>query len=212
MLVSAIMPTAGRPQMAAEAVAMWRAQTWPEKELVIVDNRYSPSFRRSVVGPGIVYQSETSMSIGAKRNLACGLASGEIICHWDSDDIYAPDRIEDQVKRLTETGAEVTGYCPMLFVDERGQRWQYFTPDTSYAPGTSLMYRKSYWRRHPFGAQMKTGEDLKFIQGARVVAVDGGERCIARIHSGSLTWLVDTPKTEAHLLSEAGRRNWRRAQ
>lgn len=210
MLISAIMPTAGRRKMAAEAVEMWRAQTWPDKELVIIDDRCEPSFPRGISGPGIFYQSEGRMLIGAKRNLACGLAAGEVICHWDSDDIYAPDRIEDQANRLIETGADITGYCPMLFNHYAGSRWQYFNSDENYAVGVSLMYRKDYWRARQFGPKYKTGEDTRFVNGARVIAVDGGERCVARIHPQSLTWNSDTPKTEAWLMSEEGRRNWRR--
>ncbi len=202
MLISAIMPTAGRRKMAAEAVETWRAQTWPERELVIVDDMFNRSFPGGVSGPGVVYEIGGSMTIGAKRNLACGLASGEVICHWDSDDIYSPDRMEHQANRLTETGADVTGYCPLLFVDEQGRRWQYFGSDGNYAPGTSLMYRKAYWRGRPFNPLSRTGEEIQFLKGARMAVVDGGERCVARIHSQSLTWQGDTPKTEAYLRSQ----------
>jgi glycosyltransferase involved in cell wall biosynthesis len=49
-------------------------------------------------------------SIGAKRNLGCEAARGEIIAHWDDDDYSAPGRLEDQVRRILTSGKAVTGY------------------------------------------------------------------------------------------------------
>ena len=43
------------------------------------------------------------------------------ICHFDSDDWSAPERVTDQVTRLGTFGV-VTGYHSMLFYDERDGR------------------------------------------------------------------------------------------
>ncbi len=44
--------------------------------------------------PGVRYlQLPQRASIGAKRNLACAEARGELIAHWDDDDWYAPARL-----------------------------------------------------------------------------------------------------------------------
>ncbi|MGH9945399.1 MAG: glycosyltransferase, partial [Pyrinomonadaceae bacterium] len=49
------------------------------------------------------------LSIGAKRNLACRFAEGEIIAHWDDDDWYAPDRLRYQALPLITGEADLTG-------------------------------------------------------------------------------------------------------
>eukprot|EP00930_Biecheleria_cincta_P072724 TRINITY_DN60080_c0_g1_i1.p1 TRINITY_DN60080_c0_g1~~TRINITY_DN60080_c0_g1_i1.p1 ORF type:complete len:382 (+),score=63.05 TRINITY_DN60080_c0_g1_i1:46-1191(+) len=42
------------------------------------------------------------LSIGTKRNLACHVASGELIAHFDDDDIYAPSYLITMVSRFDE--------------------------------------------------------------------------------------------------------------
>lgn len=158
------MPTVPERQaLRAEAVACFEAQTWPNRELVIVD------------GPG---------TIGAKRNEAVAQARGEVIVHWDDDDWSAPDRIEDQVTRLVETGAEITGYWTMHFFDALTGRWWLYTGRTDYALGTSLCYWRKTWQARPF-EPIQVGEDDDFQRGRRLVTVPAGPRMWARIHSGS---------------------------
>jgi len=170
--------------MAAEAVEMWRRQSYPVREIVIVDDRLEPSFITPPRGAGIIYERAPRMSIGAKRNLACSIAHGDIICHWDSDDMYAPDRIADQVARLARTDTQMTGYCPLVFEDERGQRWLYISNDPHYAPGVTLMYWRDYWRRRPF-PDLNESEDGEFQRGAKAIVVPGGNHIVARIHAGN---------------------------
>jgi len=100
LLVSAIMPTCNRPQYIEQAIRCFLAQTYPHKELVIVDD--GDSIKHLVpTRPDILYESSwPPLRIGPKRNLACGLASGDIIAHWDDDDWSAPDRIEQQLRML----------------------------------------------------------------------------------------------------------------
>jgi Glycosyl transferase family 2 len=56
-------------------------------------------------------------TIGAKRNLACEEARGEIIAHWDDDDWHAPDRLRYQTQALLHRGADVCGLATLLFYD-----------------------------------------------------------------------------------------------
>ena len=44
MLISAIMPTRGRQAYAIDAVSCFRCQTYPDKELIILDDADNPSF------------------------------------------------------------------------------------------------------------------------------------------------------------------------
>lgn len=210
-LVSAIMPTRARPQFAREAVNLFLAQTWPNKELVIVDDEDAPS----IPGPlSVAYtlnmenvnfryeRLRTKQSIGAKRNIACSRAQGEIIIHFDDDDHSAPGRMADQVERLLSSGLELTGYSEMLFFD--GNVWRMYSGRKDYILGTSFCYRKSLWERHPF-TWANIGEDLAFQRGIPHTAVPAGSLMWARTHPGNTSKRVISGPTwrEAELQTAA---------
>lgn len=182
-LISAIMPTRGRPSFARNALACFLAQTWPNKELVIVDDSLDTSFPDSPAREGIRYLSIGHwLTIGAKRNRACAEAEGEIICHWDDDDWSSPARMADQVERLISSGADLTGYTDMEFRDG-SSRWFYGGFD-DYVLGTSLMFWRRAWRERPFET-INSGEDLLFQAGRRIAAVPSRGLMLGTIHSGN---------------------------
>lgn len=189
-LVSAIMPTAGRPQYARQAAEMFLAQTWPNKELVVIDDGSretplpdDPAIRYIRVG--------RQGALGAKRNLACSHARGEFICHWDDDDAYAPDRIEDQaVRLLANPRIQLTGYHTMPFYSlETGEEWLWRYSHGDDCIGVSAMYRREFWREHRFNPEKNIGEEYDLINVARgngtFLAVDGERRIVATIHRGN---------------------------
>ena len=55
------------------------------------------------------------MPIGAKRNIACELAQGEVIAHWDDDDWMAPAWLGSQVETLLSKGAGICWLDKVLF-------------------------------------------------------------------------------------------------
>lgn len=190
-LVSAIMPTRGRPEFAITAVEQWAMQTYRNRELVIVDDADAPSFPREVpLGEGISYHRlPTRLTVGAKRNVACSRSRGEIICHWDDDDWSAPERIADQVTRLLETGAQVTGYRDMLFHDQQtGREWRYLGHNQQYCVGSSLLYLRTFWQAHVF-ENRNVAEDTNFWMAAMkskaVAACEANGMMRGTIHPGN---------------------------
>lgn len=163
-LVSCVMLTfPGRERFAAEARGCFEAQTYPNLELVVVD---------------------CAGAVGAKRNMGASRSRGEIIAHWDDDDWSHPERIAKQVGLLLESGAEICGVRDIeLWDDKTGERWLY-TGAPGYLVGTSLLYHKEVWRRHPF-EPLQIGEDTRFIRGRRTVAHPDHWMCRARIHAGN---------------------------
>lgn len=178
--------------MAVEALECFRRQTYQPRQLVIVDDMMDRSFGDDVSQqPDVKYiQQPGRLSIGRKRNIACAYADGEIICHWDSDDISAPGRIADQVERLLASGAELTGYHTMIFMDGSGRRWLY-RGRPPYAIGTSFMYWQKLWLRNPFPL-LNMSEDHAFLgRAARVESVDAAGMMTARVHSDNTNKTVD---------------------
>ncbi len=181
------MPTRGRPELAAKAVEYFWAQTWPNKELLIMDDGRERSF---TMRPDCdVYLCMNGpMTIGTKRNALCVLAKGEIIVHWDSDDYSSPERLQSQYEILTASVKAVTGFYTLLFVNEESKEAARYIGDPSDTVGTSLMYMKDWWEKHPFEDVM-IQEDIGFARVAyqhdQLHAVPSDDSIIARVHQGN---------------------------
>ncbi|HSB10212.1 MAG TPA: glycosyltransferase [Blastocatellia bacterium] len=109
-LVSCIMPTCNRRPFVKLALESFLRQDYPKKELVIVDDGDAPVEDLVSNLPDARYvRLPGRLTIGAKRNLACEQARGEIVAHWDDDDWYSPDRIRYQAAPIISGEADITG-------------------------------------------------------------------------------------------------------
>ncbi len=188
ILVSAIMPTRGRRELARKAVDYWRAQTYANTELIIIDDDDDPSFPGGIEDPRIFYRQNLGRwNIPQKLNQLCVVARGEVIVRFDDDDYSAPGRIEDQLQRLMDSGLGVSGYHSMIFLNESGDCRKYVNDRNSYALGTSLMFLKSFWAEHPFDEMKSLGSDNAFGTIAReahqLITEDTRDLIFARAHS-----------------------------
>lgn len=184
--VSAIMPTRGRPEFALLALGSFLCQSYPDKELIILDDEDSPSFPDGVTLPTVRYfRNARRLTVGKKRNLCCERAGGEIILHFDDDDWSSPHRMLAQVRRIQEVTA-VTGFRSLVFFD--GERFSRFTGQSKYALGTSLAYFRTWWEVHQFEDVM-IGEDNIFVKAAvlseQLDSIQEPVHIIARIHIGN---------------------------
>lgn len=168
---------------------MFSAQTWPHRELVVIDDRSEPSFPGGINAPGVLYVLAPALSIGAKRNLAAARSRGQIIMHWDSDDIYTSDRMAHQVKLLLEhPEADLVGYGKMSWVETDGEKrtgvYNGMPGIPDYCLGVSMTYWRAAWRANPF-PDLQTGEDGAFLTRMRAKSFDSEGRIIFRIHNGN---------------------------
>jgi len=162
-LVSAVMPTRGRRGYAAQALQCFLSQTWPDKELIILDDADNPSFEKPPEGNNIKYTLlDKRLNIPEKRNMVCKAADGEIIVNFDSDDWSAPNRIAVQVELMEQEKKDVCGFRFMYFWDEvKKQAWIYRgLPD--YVLGTSLMFKRTWWARNHWDSRHRIGSDNIF--------------------------------------------------
>jgi glycosyltransferase involved in cell wall biosynthesis len=191
-LVSCIMPTMDRRPFVPRAIEYFRRQDYPAKELIILDDgRDSVADLVPVGDPAIIYQRlDHRVVLGAKRNLACQIAQGTIIAHWDDDDWQAQHRLSTQVSRLVEGGHDLCGARALRFYDlARSQAWRYEWPrgQRPWVAGSSLCYRKDLWARSPF-PEVGTGEDSRFVWSRAVHSVcdvSETDSLVALIHRGN---------------------------
>lgn len=165
-LVSCIMPTYNRPEFIRHAVAQFLEQSYPNKELIIIDDSETPVESLIPVHAQIKYKYfPDRCDLGSKRNTACKISNGEYIIHLDDDDYYAPDWIEKQVSFLIDKELEITGMSKPLFYDKTtGTIWQYAYPAAikTWVYGATLCYTKKIWELNPFPA-INCGEDNAFV-------------------------------------------------
>jgi glycosyltransferase involved in cell wall biosynthesis len=168
-LVSCIMPTYERRRYVAHALQSFLQQDYPNRELIIVDDG------RDAIGdlaerlPNVRYFHVARTSIGAKRNLACKYAAGEIIAHWDDDDWYSPDRLRYQVMPIIAGKADLTG-LENAFVLElpRGEFWttepalhqRLFVGNVH---GGTLVFRKEIWTQGLRYPEINLAEDAGLL-------------------------------------------------
>ncbi|MBS1586678.1 MAG: glycosyltransferase family 2 protein [Bacteroidetes bacterium] len=185
--VSCIMPTANREKFVPIAIRYFLKQDYPNKELVIVDDGREPIEHLIPDIDGIQYlRMNNKAVIGAKRNIACQAAKGDIIVHWDDDDWYASDWVSCQVRALEDSGADICGLDQVLFYDPlKKKAWKYVYPKTAkpWVAGATMACRKSLWQQQPF-REVQVGEDNYFVWGAKgkAIAHDYADGFVAMVH------------------------------
>jgi O-antigen biosynthesis protein len=166
-LVSCIMPTADRRRFIPHAIRYFLRQTYPNRELLIIDDG-SDNIGDLVPASHQIrhIRLDRRQSLGAKRNLGCELARGEIIAHWDDDDWIADWRLAYQVGILRRHHLPaVCGLSRLRFSEpSTGKAWMYGHPPgrRGWVAGGTLCYHKSLWRRFQF-ADVSDAEDTLFI-------------------------------------------------
>lgn len=185
-LVTCLCLTKKRREWLPKAIACFQAQTYPQRELLIIADGYDDVEGVVPVVPRITVAYTGPLNVGCKRNFGCALAHGELIAHWDDDDYSAPGRLTDQVERLRATEKAVTGYQSMKFTD--GVTWWLYKGWTGFALATSLCYRRAWWEAHRF-AELQCGQDEEFVAKAtaakQLAAVEDLGLMYATIHPGN---------------------------
>ena len=192
-LISCIMPTANRRAFAARAVEYFLRQDYERKELIVVDDGDDAIGDLVPADERVRYvRLDAKASVGAKRNLACEQARGELIAHWDDDDWHAPHRLSYQVEALRRAGAEVCGISTLLFYDihsGRGFKYVYPARQKAWLSGSSLCYTRAFWEGNRF-REINVGEDARFLWDrpqARLCALPDPSFHVGIIHKGNVS-------------------------
>lgn len=100
-LVSVIIPTYNRAHLIERAVQSVRRQTWPNIQLIVIDDGSTDTTKDVLAGiEGIEYHYQPNKGQGAARNRGLLEARGEFIATLDSDDFWYPEFIEEQVTNI----------------------------------------------------------------------------------------------------------------
>jgi glycosyltransferase involved in cell wall biosynthesis len=121
VIVSAVIPTRGRPELLRRAVRSALAQTLREMEVVVIIDGYDPETR--LVLRELEQQDRRlrvlvlAISVGGSdaRNEGVTAARGEWIAFLDDDDEWLPGKLQAQIEAVTQSTAPVLiGTCRMI--------------------------------------------------------------------------------------------------
>lgn len=102
-LVSVIIPAYNAEPFIAETVESALAQTLQDIEVIVVDDGSKDGTGRVVQAiAGARYVHKPNGGVSAARNLGAQLAQGEFLAFLDSDDIWHPDKLRQQVQAMRQ--------------------------------------------------------------------------------------------------------------
>lgn len=132
-LISVIIPTFNRATLLPRALQSARQQTYPNLEILVVDDASTDNTREVVAASGdprIKYLRHDSNRGGAvARNTGLKAARGDYMAFLDSDDEWLPEKLARQMEAIDKSGA--------LFCYCQSHRQQ---PDGSYVIGPPEPY------------------------------------------------------------------------
>jgi len=99
-LVSILIPAYNAERWIAETLKSALAQTWPRKEIIVVDDGSRDgtlAVAQKFAGPGITIVTQKNAGAAAARNHALRLSRGDYVQWLDADDLMSPDKIALQM-------------------------------------------------------------------------------------------------------------------
>src|ERR1041385_97100 len=111
--VSIIMPTYNRAKYIVDTIESIRSQTYQNWELIIVDDGSEDNTEELInqIKDGRIkfYKAGRIGKVGKIKNIGLEKANGELIAFIDSDDLWAPTKLETQVAVFDEYPE--AGFC-----------------------------------------------------------------------------------------------------
>jgi glycosyltransferase involved in cell wall biosynthesis len=117
----------------------------------------------------LVYLIGNNYTLGMLRNISMEAAGGDIICQWDDDDVYHPERLATQVECMLQQQGKACFFTDQLshFSSSNKLHWVDWSSRgkrTSIIPGTVMMFKDARFRYPEAGPFAKAGEDMVFLR------------------------------------------------
>jgi glycosyltransferase involved in cell wall biosynthesis len=179
-LVSILVAAYNSEKYIAETLQSALAQTYQNFEIIVVDDGSrdrTGEIVASVTDPRIRYIFKENEGIPKTRNRLLREARGEFLTYLDSDDIYLPTKVEDQVHFLLQNSQFALVYCDMFYFFDGSPDKLFshtYTPysgkifahllDRMFIVNTSIMLRRSVIETvGVYDETMREVEDLPYF-------------------------------------------------
>lgn len=177
---SIVIPAYNRAFVLDRTIRSCLAQTFPNFEIVIVDDGSkddTPAVVARFDDARVVYERQENSGASAARNRGATLARGHYVAFLDSDDAFLPGKLQafhEAIERAGEDAREIVWYSPLYFY--RGTRNRLRKPDREIRPGESvgdylfasdgimqtstLVLSRELFLKVPFNTALRNLEDL----------------------------------------------------
>lgn len=192
-LVSVVLTTRDRPRLLQIALRCYTHQTYPWKELVVVDDgsRWPVDPIAVADAGGRLIRVEPGTPLGTKLNRGISASKGALCQKMDDDDWYAPDFLQCMVSAWRKSQRYlswpiVAAHSPHLVFDLN--RWEVRSNLGQGVAGGTLLFARQVWEQRPFRPLVKA-EDGWFILdqsrlGTRLLRVAGQDTFLLVRHGG----------------------------
>src|SRR5262245_6508906 len=192
-LVSMVLTTRDRPQFLQVALACFRHQTYPRRELIVIDDgdRFPADMSMIEELGGRLIRMPAGTPLGTKLNRGIEGAHGWL-CQKIDDDWYGCRFLETMVSAFMQSRVKVCrpviAFLPSFLFFELA-RWEIRRSIGNNVPGATLLFTREDWQQRPFRA-LYQDEDVWFLldqirQGLSVVPVPALEHFLAVRHRGA---------------------------
>jgi glycosyltransferase involved in cell wall biosynthesis len=190
-LISCILATANRERFIPQALACFAAQTYPHRELIVVDDGEVSVGALCRDAPGVKHiRLDRPTPTGTKLNLGMENASGSILQKIDDDDYYAPGFLATAVARIQGSPSPmgIAAWDCFLILLARSERQTLYFSGNGWLAGGTLCFRREVWAATPFRNVAKD-EDAYFIDEAAgpFLRIRSPEEYVLVRHGGN-TW------------------------
>ncbi len=113
--ISILIPCYNAEQWIAQAIESALNQTYPNKEVIVVDDGFTDASLGIIksFGDRIRWETQTNQGGNATRNRLLELSTGEWLQYLDADDKLFPDKIASQVEYLSKASSVDILYGPV---------------------------------------------------------------------------------------------------
>jgi len=160
--ISVILPVWNGEQYLAEAIDSVLAQDYANKELIVVDDGSTDNTSAIIekYAPHIRSITQINSGLGASRNSAIRIATGDYFAFLDHDDYWTKDKLSLQMQALTKDDPLIFSHvkqfiCPTLSKEERNKLLVNESPLPGYIAGTLLISRERFFQIGPFLEERK---------------------------------------------------------
>lgn len=189
-MISCVMATSDRAPFVRQALRCFAAQTYPDRELIVVDDGDRPVSALCRNVPGVRYiRLRDYTPTGTKTNIGIEAARGDVIQKMDDDDYYGPDFLATQMRHHRKRSL-VTRCCFLVLfkgdpkVRHSGHGWN---------PGGAFCFHRAMWKRHPFRDRRKSIDSWFLADNdPPVIRICGHAEQYIVVRHGANTWNLMT--------------------
>lgn len=144
-IVTVVITTHDRPELARRALASALAQTRRDVEVLVVDDGSQPPFVPGVVDDRVrVIRHERAGGVCRARNAGLAQARGRLVTFLDDDDVLAPEMVERSVRAADASGlpSPVAVMSTVMVLDLEGRDAYACTPPAMLRRGEDFFLER----------------------------------------------------------------------